>query len=171
MNLYLNIEASTWPRDSHGLYDYDSTTYETHLLKVNNSGCILRKESNIYYDYQSSSPSENKLINVIGNNDEYIIHSVKEENLGIVVKYMKEKGHKLREGDIIKLGKVLLKVKGMSQAIQGVKENYDECEGSNNSDITCRICFRTHNNAVDPLLSICDCSGSMAFTHFKCLQK
>ena len=50
-------------------------------------------------------------------------------------------------------------------------EKYDDCEGSNLSDNTCRICFRTHSNPFDPLLSLCKCSGTMGLTHLNCLQK
>ena len=174
MDLYLKIKASTWPRESHGLYDYDSANHVIQTLKVISSGYITRKENSIYYDCDSSLSSEGKLISIKENNDSYLIYPVKEETLGIVVKDIIEenqKGLKLFVGDMIKIGKVLLKVKNISEERQEEKINFDECEGSNTSDITCRICFRTHTNSYDPLLSICECSGTMALIHFKCLQK
>lgn len=33
----------------------------------------------------------------------------------------------------------------------------------------CRICFITTNNKLNPLISPCDCKGSMAFVHIACL--
>lgn len=36
---------------------------------------------------------------------------------------------------------------------------------------TCRICFLSDSNEIDPLLTPCRCTGSMSFIHYKCLKQ
>ena len=45
---------------------------------------------------------------------------------------------------------------------QNVKKN-----GHNHS---CKICFRTDSDMDNPLISPCNCSGSMRYIHYKCLK-
>jgi hypothetical protein len=98
---------------------------------------------------------------------------IKEEPAGLVVKKLKPQskhGFKLSKGDVIRLGRVKLKVKEIKTSEE--KEVVgDEMEGSINCETTCRICFRTHSNDIDPLVSVCKCAGSMELVHLLCLRR
>ena len=39
----IEIEAHTWPRDSHGLFDYENSSIPKQKLKATPNGLILRK--------------------------------------------------------------------------------------------------------------------------------
>jgi FHA domain/RING-variant domain len=172
MTSYLEIQAYTWLRDTQGLYDYDSSYLTEDKLKIDQSGSILRKGNELTYKLGLSSPSDGILLNIFEKPDGYLVYPPKQDCMGLVVKELKNKikGYKLKVGDMIKIGKVSLKVKETFKSLKK-KNSFDECEGSNTGDITCRICFRTHSNSIDPLLSLCDCSGTMGLTHLYCLQK
>lgn len=174
MDYYLKIKASTWVRDSHGLFDYDTSNIVHESLKIQESGCVFRKGNEIYYDTEYTTPSESHLVQVLENGPEYLICPIKESNIGVVIKDCKiedHRGYKVFKDDYIKLGKISLKITQTSENIIEVPSNIDECEGSNTTEVICRICFRTHTNSIDPLLSLCNCAGTMALTHLRCFQK
>jgi hypothetical protein len=73
----------------------------------------------------------------------------------------------LRQGTVIKLGRLQFEVKALKS-----KEDYlQEVETVRIKDLskTCRICF-VEDQFDDPLISICKCSGSIEGLHVKCLQ-
>ena len=35
----------------------------------------------------------------------------------------------------------------------------------------CRICYDSKYNSFNPLLSLCDCQGSLKYTHFMCAKE
>ena len=39
-----------------------------------------------------------------------------------------------------------------------------------NSEGQCRVCFENLDNFENPLLSLCNCSGSVKFIHYECLK-
>ena len=171
MSLYLEIKTSTWLRDTHGLYDYDTSYTVEENLKITESGSIIRRGNEICYFSEVLSLSEENLLNIHEDHNGFLLYPSKQHSLGLVVKELKNhnKGYELLVGDVLKLGKVVLKVIETSKVEES--EKYDDCEGRNLSDNTCRICFRTHSNPFDPLLSLCKCSGTMGLTHLNCLQK
>ncbi|OMJ95867.1 hypothetical protein SteCoe_589 [Stentor coeruleus] len=174
MGLYLKIKAITWVRDSHGLFDYDSSNTIQEVIKVVESGDIVRKGTEISFYNESFSSSEGVILNINEKFNEFVLNMMKDEPAGLVIRELKSsqnKGFRLAAGDRLKIGKVVMNILETHETIKVMKQDYDECEGSNLEDICCRICFRTHTNKIDPLLSLCDCLGSLALTHFFCLQK
>ena len=173
MDRYLEVKASTWLRDSQELFDYDTSNLQHEVLKLSDSGYIIRRGNAVSYQAEPASPSETRLLRIVESEEEYLICPLKEDHIGLVIKdckFQESNGYRLVPGDLLKLGKVVLRIKQTSE-VPCEPDSIDECEGSNNSDVTCRICFRTHSNRVDPLLSLCHCSGTMALTHLRCLQK
>lgn len=46
----LTIKATTWYRDSHGLFDYESKSININLIKIYEEGYLLRTEDEIIYN-------------------------------------------------------------------------------------------------------------------------
>lgn len=173
---YLQVKCKTWNRDSLSLFDYNSIHVSVQSFTVETSGAIMRKGNDLFYTTEIPTPTMGLLMNLYENDNEFIITPSKREKVGLVLQktqFSSPKGYKLSVGNILKLGKVKLKVMAIDRIYEKAAEEVseDEFEGSNAGDITCRICFRTHTNVIDPLLSICKCMGSMGLTHLKCLQK
>lgn len=93
------------------------------------------------------------------------------------------KEYKLRRGDILRIGRVQLKVKDYrvecskfpeDQNSSPVEDNIVDLQSKEDKpatvEDTCRICFCTEANPDNPLLSICNCTGSMKFIHYICLK-
>lgn len=170
---YLQIKSTTSNRDSHGLFDYESSQVTKDSLKVTSSGLLQIKGNLISFVSESESPSSEQILRLYHSESDYVICPSKQNRVGLVVKHIKnnqKRGHKLSVGDMLRLGRVKLKVQKLCVSNEK-DESGDELEGSNAGELCCRICFRTHTNPIDPLLAICKCSGSMAYTHIKCLRK
>lgn len=170
---YLEVKARTWARDSHGLFDYDAQQTVKDTQRISASGSLLRKGNEILFNSEVSSPVPGLLLKIFDSVDHYLICPVKHEQVGLVIKKQKPQsrhGFKLAQGDIIKIGRVKLKVKEINQ---GGHEQAEEgmYDGSFNNENTCRICFRTHCNIIDPLIPVCKCSGSMELVHLLCLRR
>lgn len=170
---YLEVKTRTWARDSHGLFDYDAPQKIKEIHKIPESGSLFRKGNEIIFNSEVSSPVSGLLLKVFDSIDHFLVCPVKQEQAGLIIKKLKPQtrhGFKLTSGDIIKIGRVKLKVKeiniGGHEPLAG-----DEFEGSVNCDSTCRICFRTHTNVIDPLVPVCKCSGSMELVHLLCLRR
>lgn len=112
----------------------------------------------------------------------------------LIVKSLSPSGYLISEGDVIRLGKVKLKVKeirGFKQSNFGSKSihsknfqsgglghsnrNREKCLEIDpklpNGQISCRICLGDETDNLNPLLSLCYCTGSMGILHISCLQE
>ena len=67
---FLSIKSKTWTRDSHGLFDYESSTVKENILIIRNSQKIIRKKHEI----------REKKLDDIQEVDEQIICNVNHEN-------------------------------------------------------------------------------------------
>jgi hypothetical protein len=91
--------------------------------------------------------------------------------------------YKLKRGDILRAGRVQIKVKDYRIESSNTKEDKESLPNEDNvvdlqqkedkpitADDVCKICFGTEESADNPLLSICKCTGSMKFIHYLCLK-
>lgn len=44
---FLSISSKTWTRDSHGLFDYESTTVKENLLIIEKECVLIRKKHEV----------------------------------------------------------------------------------------------------------------------------
>ena len=91
--------------------------------------------------------------------------------------------YKLRRGDILRIGRIQLKIKDYRVESSVLAEDRDSSPSEDNiidlhikedqavqSQDVCRICFCGETAADNPLLSVCNCSGTMKFIHYLCLK-
>lgn len=122
------------------------------------------------------------------------------ENPWLVLKNLKgTNGYILSEGDIIRLGKVELKIKEIKgprksktqrnlinsrDIFLGGIGGYSKVSNNNQSPLDikvlhddndeafqCRICLNDENFMENPLIAPCKCAGSMGLVHLECLQR
>jgi len=92
-------------------------------------------------------------------------------------------GYKLKRGDILRIGRVQIKVKDYRIRSSYLDEDKESLPNEDNvidlqkkednpvtADDVCKICFGTEESSDNPLLSICRCTGSMKFIHYLCLK-
>ena len=100
------------------------------------------------------------------------------EKVWMIVKELEDGRLRLIEGDVIKLGRALFRVKQLSPdgetrpifATQFPAAEVDVYNPLTDPPIACRICLSDHQTSDNPLISPCKCSGSMKFIHLECLQ-
>jgi hypothetical protein len=87
-------------------------------------------------------------------------------------------GFLLKEGQVIKLGRVCFKVTLMRTSAED--EESDNTQDSEDLEISipnerdagiCRICLSNDSDSNNPLISPCKCAGSMKFIHLLCLRQ
>ena len=165
------INTKTWSRDSHKLFDYEClvvsnqqymTEKTCNILRIGNEVDFLETNQEICYQQ-----SESRVIAKIEQNCEgFKVKRGQEEELWLVVKTVVS-GYELKVDDIIKLGRVKLRVKRIKTIANQhsvFEEPLLECAG------ICRICFQDDTSNENPLISPCKCSGSMKSIHLSCLQ-
>ncbi|KFG53683.1 FHA domain-containing protein, partial [Toxoplasma gondii FOU] len=113
------------------------------------------------------------------------------KKLWSIVREQNNNKHILQEGDVIKLGRFKLRVKQLVTK----KKSEDNAMGEESAtgdddsapelrledgeppvsraapeDMQCRICLLEGNQEGDPLISPCECKGSIKFVHVQCLR-
>lgn len=217
------VTSFTWQRDSHGLFDYECKSLTKKVLKVQHTGSIKRIGSDIGFskdNEKTPKQNENELFKLNTKDGHFWINggtqiqtksNDKNPNLNadagnmeqdpwLVIKSFKantNKGYKLNEGDIIKLGRVrfrIREVKGCPDLVSNKNDAPEKqvvnTEADNNNSMedsfrkspkspkgsqtsvnqVCRICLSETCEADDPFFSPCSCSGTMKLIHVKCLQ-
>mmetsp|Transcript_34470 Transcript_34470/g.60498 ORF Transcript_34470/g.60498 Transcript_34470/m.60498 type:complete len:420 (-) Transcript_34470:871-2130(-) len=182
--LTLKLETTTWERDSHGLFDYESSTYLRKNFSVENSDLLIRHSDECMLASQlqttDSIKSANLLLEVVKGTDKYMIQAPAGEVLWVTVKELKsnsgKKGYKLSKGDVIKLGRVKVKVKDMqlpgdrSEDKEELRDDESQSDKSVSGISACRICLSERTTLANPLASLCKCAGTMKFIHIECLK-
>ena len=102
--------------------------------------------------------------------------------------------YNLKEGDILKIGRILIRIKTIrfsknnnknnnndnNSIINNFSQNLKEVQiekikkkieaKENTQNKLCRICYGEEENEDNPLLQPCTCSGSMKYIHLNCLK-
>jgi pSer/pThr/pTyr-binding forkhead associated (FHA) protein len=106
------------------------------------------------------------------------------EKMWLAVRSLKEStGYRLAEGDIIRIGRVKFRVREINTAekaskavslrefvnLHGPTETEDD-EIVREGEVGCRICLSCAESEDNPMISPCECDGTMKFIHLRCLQ-
>eukprot|EP00826_Nyctotherus_ovalis_P065461 TRINITY_DN9626_c0_g2_i34.p1 TRINITY_DN9626_c0_g2~~TRINITY_DN9626_c0_g2_i34.p1 ORF type:complete len:277 (-),score=58.36 TRINITY_DN9626_c0_g2_i34:693-1523(-) len=201
----IHLSAATWSKDSHGLFDYEDFSVKRNnlltrgvkfLVRVPNTpdAVDLLSEKEIT---DSKVPIESILLKIVPNKENPEVFQIENcsrtgkyedaiDKLWLIIKSLQRDGekeeYKLSRGEILKLGRVRLKVKDYRLDGSEAEETKSNEADDNPTDVRkcndmprdrsdqCRVCFRETNTETDPLLSLCKCTGSVKFIHLVCLK-
>ncbi|CAD8126753.1 unnamed protein product [Paramecium sonneborni] len=171
----LKIKMTTWIKDSHDLFDYENTNRITQSLTINSS-------IKLYRDKTSGKIQQNQLgktlIRIENKQNCFWIEprqtKNEDEDVWLVIKSIQQRdggGLKLQCNDVIRVGKVEIKLKELNFDKGEKKQDERETILSQSIDeLRCRICLLGSESVDDPKIEPCNCSGTMALIHLKCLQ-
>lgn len=130
-NLYVEVKAVTWNKDSHGLFDYENSYYDMKKFQIMASSTLYRHNNEVHQQQKTEMDIEindnyEHLLSITKNernNDKYVIDYEKDNENGrplrptyLIVRSLKckdgrsQRGYPLQPGDIMKLGRVEFKV-------------------------------------------------------------
>jgi len=127
-NYDLIIKSKIWEADNHELVDYDNPYFIKKYLKVNSSGILYRRFNEIFLSKEDKE--RNILLKIKKNDNNYSykidcgkfskdLNSLSNEDPSFIVfksdffkdpKTVKDRFYKLNQGDIIKVGRIYLKL-------------------------------------------------------------
>ncbi len=213
------VKTLTWNKDSNELLDYESNDVTKSSFETRTGGTIVKKSDIIKFISDKNkflSELKAKFLAELENdqNNFYLLRSSleetkvsqyvnKAESPWMVVKGFKsldqKPGYKLSVGDVIKLGRIKLKISNikLDSALEeslenntkhfatkladhndkskeeGLREAVNESllAGKKRKTQICRICYCDEKEMDSPLIQPCSCSGTMKYIHLICLQK
>ena len=181
------IKAKTWPRDSHGLFDYESHKTARSRHSITAPAAILRTNDHVTYSQDVSLWSHSNCLAYVQllSGCTYQVTPARpplerqSEKMWYIVgrNQPSSLGYRLCVGDVLKLGRTKFRVKQLHTADGGssLKEllRFDESDDSEveGETVPCRVCLRESQSSVNPLVSPCRCAGTMKYIHLKCLQR
>jgi len=145
-------------------------------------------------EHQTSNPGTDPLLRLVQKDGTFWVDKATPSSsckkLWLVVRDLSTCGHRLVEGDIIKLGRFKFRVRQMVSSATGGQQpelrlddsgayccaNPERLSvmGENGqtelSQTLCRICLLEGPAEDDPLVSPCQCKGSIEFVHLGCLR-
>lgn len=98
----------------------------------------------------------------------YQVENTQDYQFWIVIKFLPGCLYELKEGDTLKFGRALLKVKKICSKIERTVEIQEILDTP--GEKLCKICCSDEVTKDDPLISPCSCAGSMKYVHFLCLK-
>lgn len=205
----LSIRARISKKDSAGIYDYEADQFEEKMFSISSySGTLaVNRQNELLLTSQkkcfSSSSDYKGLLSfqrlVSGSYCLKPEHAITSDlGMWMIIRNKENKYH-LKQGDIIKLGRTLLRVKELKPnclndklpASLKVKErmNSDKVDllshlseldlepmtkelGDEQASVdhVCRICYSGEVSSENPLISLCKCDGSLRYTHYDCFK-
>lgn len=210
----MTITTKSWIKDTSDLFDFEATNLSTksYTVREKNTFVLVNDKDEVsFVDTEKDIDPISIVLGQVKNEDGYwVIPPLQSEFYGEVFcrnnidrMWGIVKGNnsqEIIEGDIIKLGRVRLKISKIvfdkdinyttnynNYCMKSVNNNATSVNVSNiaNDDVSftsrsqlsmldnkicCRICYRNDNDSSDPLISPCKCTGSMAYIHYRCLK-
>jgi len=188
------VTATTWSRDSHDLFDFEAAQNNVHtkIFEVaGRSTTFVRQgtEVNMLTDHnptQQAQAGQDTLIRLVRRDGVFWVDraSGSSKRLWLVVRDLPNRGHKLSEGDLIKLGRFKLRVRQMVAVDDGQiqpdlglqdpevpeRSEVPEVDPATGAPPCCRICLLEGSSDEDPLITPCKCKGTIEYVHLACLR-
>ena len=180
----MEAKTRTWARDSHGLFDYETSSLVKSLCTASGPAELIRLGDKCQFCGETPPAAAEPLLLLSDRNsnshvDEFAIRPAA-ETLWLVVKDLPDKkGCRLVEGEVLKIGRLVYRVKqlcrdgktplALPSASVAVEVEVYQPDGS--QPLACRICLSDSQSLANPLISPCNCSGTMKFIHIECLQE
>lgn len=185
----VKVVASTWARDSHDLFDFEASQLQTKYFNVPSSAKFIRSGVDVQMltDHENTPAGGEPMLRLVQREGCYWVDKAtpasSSKKLWVVVRDLASSGHKLSEGDVIKLGRFKFKVRQMvaseSSPVQPELHLDDtaghtcEIESDHENKLantSCRICLLEGSSEDDPLIRPCQCKGSIEYVHLGCLR-
>ena len=201
--------TKTWKKDAYELIDYDCDLLFIDLIETQENGYIYRNGNDIEFDSREINDFE-KLLELKRIDDAFHLRlndfsfdetgNISSHNSTWFLlrkKYLEERmnEYNIKEGDIIRIGRITIKIKKIKFNKNKDNNNKDDKDNisvntnlnlkeipSHNNNKTiyekddnqkykiCRICYLEDDTIENPLIQPCICSGSMKFIHLDCLK-
>ena len=188
------MAATTWNRESsQGLFDYDNSNVTKSTVKLETPSTLVRTGHIVCSAKECLSlPVRLAEVEVV---DGHVclspcqsLPSEQTEKLWLAVKPLKTpnkiRGYRLAEGDVIKVGRVKFRVKelnsyteqnlahfSMDEMIHEESSESEDEQAEAQFELPCRVCLREDFEETNPLISPCNCGGTMKYIHLRCLQR
>jgi hypothetical protein len=171
----LSVSVSTWNRDSHGLYDYESDNLERCTLRTTESAYLVRKDNQVTLVPCIPPPDYTVLAHIEPFNRGFLLQSPESlsgDCLWQVVRPTEQGslGIPIKPGTIVKLGRVQILVSELAAETPHSPSTVSSDDESAEDQKLCKICFGSTEDQ-NHLISPCDCSGSVRYVHLECLQR
>mmetsp|Transcript_60688 Transcript_60688/g.112594 ORF Transcript_60688/g.112594 Transcript_60688/m.112594 type:complete len:421 (-) Transcript_60688:66-1328(-) len=182
----VQVISNTWARDSHDLFDFEASHLHTVTFTVPKSMKCIRTGTEVQMLSEHSQPPTNAdpLLRLVQKDGTFWVDkatpSSSSKKLWLVVRDLSNNGHRLTEGDVIKLGRFKFRVRQMVSAggVQpelrlGLDDGMVSCNDKDQAQLQstmCRICLLEGPGENDPLIRPCKCRGSIEYVHLGCLR-
>mmetsp|Transcript_34134 Transcript_34134/g.68915 ORF Transcript_34134/g.68915 Transcript_34134/m.68915 type:complete len:421 (-) Transcript_34134:114-1376(-) len=184
----VQVVASTWARDSHDLFDFEAHQLLSQTFTVSKSSICTRNNTEVQMvgEREQPPPGGDPLLRLVQREGAFWVDraapSSSSKKLWLVVRDLPTSGHRLGEGDVMKLGRFKFRVRQLVSATSAGTQpelKLDDsgraccadasCSGELQSAM-CRICLLEGPGDDDPLIAPCQCKGSIEYVHLGCLR-
>jgi len=184
----VQVVSSTWARDSHDLFDFEAHHLHTQTFTVQRSVVFVRNGTEVQGlgEREAPPPGGDPLLRLAQRDGAFWVDRAMPSNsskkLWLVVRDLAASGHRLAEGDVMKLGRFKFRVKQLVASACGGQQpelRLDESGLAGGADppsqadlasTLCRICLLEGPGEDDPLITPCQCRGSIEYVHLGCLR-
>jgi len=184
----VQVVASTWPRDSHELFDFEARHLHTKTFMCQQSVKCARVGNVVMMvgENEAMPMGSDLLLRLVQKDGAFWVDkgssTESSRRLWLVVRDLAASGHRLAENDHIKLGRFKFRVRQIEPTGSGscqpnlmldvndVMCHTDTERTEENQLRQCRICLLEGWTEEDPLITPCKCKGSIEFIHLGCLR-
>jgi len=178
------VHTRTWVRDSHNLFDFESTEVEAKEFKITHkmmSETVLAHngaEWNLHDTNHCLPASFTGLLKLNHENGDVLVEPVPWSSNLLRVLRGDDDGVVLSRRDGFKLGRAKLRLQQIVTAVESdlqpnlaLHHNATSYSMPCNQSGICRICLMDGpGDGEDPLIAPCKCSGSIKCVHLGCLR-
>ena len=182
----IDIRTYTCPEELSPLFDYESKyLFQSHFVATDTCDLVLAGNHTqlLYPEDQIVGPST--LLTIRFEGEECFVGAWGGQLWRIVKELQAEGGggYRLKQGDEIKLGRCILKVRRLGEferlaqmdfnqvsLLQDLDQSHVHSPDDSFVHTACRLCLSDENSPGDPLLHPCRCTGSLKYIHLSCIQ-
>mmetsp|Transcript_60588 Transcript_60588/g.159301 ORF Transcript_60588/g.159301 Transcript_60588/m.159301 type:complete len:389 (-) Transcript_60588:216-1382(-) len=193
MGSIVQVVSNTWARDSHDLFDFEAHHLQTKTFTVQRSAQFVRSGTDVQMLGGHATPPPSpaggaeQLLKLVQKDGTFWVDkgvpSSSSRKLWLVVRDLPTAGHKLSEGDVIKLGRFKFRARQLVTSTcedtqpelrlddTGAFCSADPATMDELRNTNCRICLLEGSTEEDPLIRPCQCKGSVEYVHLGCLRQ
>lgn len=188
----LIIEAKTWKKDSHDLFDHEAQDSQlaAELLNLDTSMDIYRRDSDVVARPIGAAPpyGSEHLCRLVFDESGISLEPSSPQNqrdpsrVFQVIPSTLDKHKSLKVGHVLKLGRYKIRVRQLETS--GETKPDLELDGRpcsvggeahcqepvTDASKSCRICLLDGGDLEDPLINPCECKGSIEYVHLNCVR-